>query len=127
MPGPLFSPAAIERYADPARLTQDAPAPAPTMKKGGIGPWPYVASALGDGLDALTTVQAIRSGRGREANPILGRGLPMQMAVKAAGSVGILWALRRIARDHPTLAKIIGYGNGIGKGALAVRNTQVGR
>ena len=112
------------RHADPAQLTQDAPAGTPAR---GIGPGPYVASALGDLADAVTTVGALRRPNVREGNPLMGNSLPRLLALKGAGSVGFLLALRQVAKYHPTLAKWLGYGNGIGKGVIAARNTQVGR
>lgn len=113
----------LARHADPALLTQDAPAGTPAR---GIGAGPYVASALGDLADAVTTVGALRRG-GRESNPVLGNSLGRLLAIKGAGSVGYLVVLRQLAKSHPTLAKWMWYGNGIGKGAVAVHNARVAR
>lgn len=111
-------------HADPAALTQDAPVQ--PAKTSGMGPWPYVASAAGDGLDLLTTAQALSRG-GRETNPVLGSSLKTIAPLKAAGSVGFLFVLRQLAKSHPKIAAAMGYGNGIGKGAIAVHNARVAR
>mgnify|MGYP001603554268 CR=1 FL=1 len=113
-----------EHLADPAALSQDAPVQ--PAKKSGMGPWPYVASAAGDGLDLWSTAASLSRG-GREANPLLGSSLKTIVPLKAAGSVGFLLALRQVAKHHPTLAKWLGYGNGIGKGAIALHNHRVAR
>ena len=111
-----------EAYADPAALSQETrEAPDRRAREEGIGPWPYVVSALGDGLDAGTTMAALRRG-GREANPVLGSGVGRNLAVKSAGAAGFLLLLRELAKHKPGLAKVLGYGNGIGKGAIAAHN-----
>jgi hypothetical protein len=94
----------------------------------GIGPWPYLALIGGNGADLATTLQAISSGRGKEGNPVMAKMGPAGIAaMKVGGTAGIALLMKHLAKEHPDLAKWIGYLNGGAMGALAVRNATVGR
>ncbi len=94
----------------------------------GIGLAPYLALIGGNGADLATTLQAISSGRGREGNPVLAKMGPGGIAaMKVGGTAGIALLMKQLAKEHPDLAKWIGYLNGGAMGALAVRNATVGR
>lgn len=141
---PIFSPDALraavqQRLAEPdaqaslvrqALLSQLDPAetPAPAARKG-IGLAPYLALAGGSLADGISTVQALKRPGTYEANPFLSAGGTAGMvAVKAASTAAVVWAMRRLAaQGHPTAAKIIGYGGGAGYGALAAHNMGQGK
>lgn len=123
MPGP------IELSMQKAiQAALDNPPPAQVRQKDeGIGPFPYLVSAGGDVADLVTTLQAVNSGRGQEANPLFGRSPGRIAATKAASTIGTLFLLKLLEKNHPTAAKWLGYGNGIGKGLIAVHSSQVGK
>lgn len=91
---------------------------------------PALALAVGSGLDLVTTLHALRTVPGAvEGNPVLRPGGTAGLVVtKTALTVGLTWAVTRIARDgHPRLAKVIGYTSGIVFTSVAIHNARVGR
>jgi hypothetical protein len=109
-----------------AAIQQMAQAVTPT--RDGIGLAPYLALIGGNGADLATTLQAISSGRGKEGNPLMAKMGPAGIAaMKVGGTAGIALLMKHLAKEHPGLAKWIGYLNGGAMGALAVRNATVGR
>ena len=93
-----------------------------------IGMAPYAAHWGGELADLGTTIAALKSGRGRESNPLLGQN-PWVMSGVKLGVAGALHAImRHLDRTgHDKAAKIIGYVNGAAKGGIALHNSQVGR
>ena len=121
---PLYvDPALIDREA--ARMTAQASAPAEQDR--GIGWGPYAALAGGNVFDTLTTVDALRSGRGKEGNPLLGQNPAVIAALKLLATVPEALVLRWLGKDHPTVAKALGYGIGGLGAAVGARNLMVGR
>ena len=109
-----------------ARLEQTAPS-APTSERR-IGKVPYIAMLLGELADLGTTLDAITSGRGREANPLMGSSPKRIALTKLIGTGGITGLMRLLDnQDHDKAAKILGYADGGLKGAIAVHNARVGR
>lgn len=91
---------------------------------------PALALAVGSGLDLVTTLHALHTVPGAvEGNPLLSHGGTAGLVVtKTALTVGLAWAVTRIARDgHPRLAKVIGYTSGIVFTSVAIHNARVGR
>ena len=92
-----------------------------------IGSAPYLAMGAGHGLDLASTLDAKRRGL-REANPLIGQGNARLLAAKGAGALVTALAMRMLdKRGHDKAAKWIGYGTGIGMGALGARNFATGR
>lgn len=80
---------------------------------------------LGNILDGITTVVAIRSGMAHEANPVMGVGLPRIIATKAV-AVGLQdWVLGRMSRTHPKAATILGVVAGTVPALAATHNFKV--
>lgn len=106
-----------------------APATAPATKKKGIGPWPYAAVIGGNAADIGTTLAALSSGRGQEANPVLGGMNPAVMAgVKAGGTMAMLMGVHALAaKGHTKAAKVLAYTMASALGAIAAHNSQVGK
>lgn len=122
--------AALDRAiaATPNAYAQMVQSAAPVASPAGIGVGPYLALAGGEGADLGTTLAAISSGRGREANPLLSGGTPQLVATKVGTAVALAYLIHKLAADgHPLAAKILGYGAGAGYGALAAHNATVGR
>lgn len=93
-----------------------------------VGPAPYVAVVAGSALDLHTTLSALRSGTGREGNPLLSHGgTPGLIGVKSASTVGMLLMVRLIGRTHPRAAQALGYAVGGVLSGLAWQNAKVGR
>lgn len=128
---PIFSPDALRAAVQQRLAEPDAPDPnaVPLKAQTGIGIAPYAALAGGSILDGASTIAALRRPGTYEANPFLSAGGTAGMvAVKAASTAAVVWAMRRLAaQGHPTAAKIIGYGGGAGYGALAAHNMTQGR
>lgn len=66
------------------------------------------AVAIARMLDAGSTCVAIGHG-GVEANPIFPTGCRTAIAVQAGTSTAQDWALSRMAKDHPTRAKVFAW------------------
>ena len=111
---PLFDAAALEQYANPAALTQQAPPQPPD--KTGMALHALITMLAGQGADAGTTLAMLRDPRFREANPL---GLKGVMALKA-GLVPLIWLLSRDMRRTP--ANIMGYAAGTAGGIPAALN-----
>ncbi len=101
--------------------------PAPVWGQGLI--LPSAAFIAAQTADLVTTHQVVTSGRGYEANPIMGDGTGARpVLIKIASTGVILWLTHRLAkRGHPTLAKGLLWGGTIGLSAVAVHNHHVGR
>lgn len=99
--------------------------------KTGIGPWPYMAMAAGNGADAITTLRAITSGRGKEGNPMMPKGAVGIGLAKAAGTVTLALLMRKLAKSHKKsdrdVAKALGYIDAGLMAGLAIRNEAVTR
>lgn len=94
----------------------DDPPPAPsTPVRKSIGIAPYAAVFGGQGGDLLTTALGLSREGGRETNPI---GATPVVASKVALMAAVPLLMRYLEKhDHPTLAKVLGYGVG-GAGAV---------
>lgn len=92
-------------------------------------PAPYVVLTLGSSVDLATTLEAIHSGRGQEANPFLSHGGDVGLiAGKVAATAGLAFAMQRLGlAGHPKVAATIGYVAGIALAGLGARNARVGR
>lgn len=109
---------------------QDDPAAgAAPAKKKGIGAGPYAALIGGHVADAATTLHALKTVPGAvEANPLLGGFGPAGIAMKGGSALLQALLMKKLASSgHPTAAKALGYGIGGAMGALAARNSQVGK
>lgn len=122
----------MNRYALLAQMDgqgqpQAAPQAAPSGK--GIGWGPYAALAGGEMADILSTKYGLDHGA-HEANPIMGKD-PISvkgLALKAAMSAPMAILMRMLDKSgHDTLAKALGYGSGIGLGAVAAHNVSVAK
>ncbi len=80
------------------------------------------ALVIGSALDGLTTEIALRGPGFKEGNPVLGSSMPQRIAIKAAGTAGLVWMVGKVAPRHPRLAKAIGFGGGVFFGGVAVHN-----
>ena len=114
------------KYADPAMLSQEAPATQAEEKKG-IGPYPYIALTAGNIADGYTTYKAMTERGAREMNPILPKNPAALMAVKALSSIPEALIVRSLSKNHPKIAKAMGYSMGALGGLLALHNHNVGR
>jgi hypothetical protein len=90
-----------------------------------------VAAASAQVADTTTTLQALQSGRGTEANPIM-RALTDRPYVFIATKLGTAYLIDRaqveLARSGKrTWAAVLGYSVAGGVGAIAWRNAQQGR
>lgn len=122
---PLFAPAQIERYVDQiqkpnitARQTvQSTPIPNPITgqessvqtEKQGL-PWPYKAGMVGANLfDGITTRQALSQNKNAvESNPLaspLTNNTPGYLAAKTGAGLLQSYALDKLAKIHPKLAR----------------------
>ena len=99
-----------------------------TPSKPGIGPWPYLAMAGGNGLDLGSTLSGLNRPGTREANPVFGGSKAAIVAGKAGGSVLIAAIMRALAKKgHPKAAKMLGYLDGGAMGAVGLHNLRQGR
>ena len=116
---PIFGPKQIQSYAQeanqipgiPQEQEQNNPAPEPK----GL-PWGYKAGMIGSNIfDGITTRRALESsGNNYESNPILrpiAGSTPGLLAAK--GGIGLLqsYALDKLAKTHPDLARALSIGS----------------
>jgi hypothetical protein len=85
-------------------------------------------AVIGSGIaDLVTTRDAINSGRGREANVLMGQGVWQQTAIKALGIGAVLAGTQVIEKSKPMVAHLLrGITIGVWTG-LAIHNAQIGR
>jgi hypothetical protein len=113
-------------YSAADRYAQTAPAPTPpTEKKKGMGKGPYAALIAGNAADLASTVYALESGKGKEANPVLGQNPYVIAGAKVGATLTMAFLLKSLAKDHPKIAKALGYSVGGAMGALGARNIAV--
>ena len=80
------------------------------------------AIILGNVADIVSTELALQRGGVHEGNAIMSQRLPQRIAVKAAGTVFQVWMVRQIGKDHPRLAKVVGYSAGAFFGGVTLWN-----
>ena len=82
----------------------------------------------GNVFDISTTLYALQNPNVFEANPIVAKmDKPEMIAAKAASTCLQLWALQKLAKTHPKLARGIAIGIGVGMGAVGVNNIIQGK
>jgi hypothetical protein len=90
----------------------------------------YVSFAVLQGLDYSSTTRALRSGRGREANPLMRpivENRPAFVAVKAATTVGTIWAAEKLwKKNRAATVVLMAVMNGA-MGAVVAHNMSVAR
>ena len=78
--------------------------------------------------DLHSTHQAVSSGRGREANWIMGDGTGARtIAIKSAGVVGVLWLTNKLDKQSPVLARITLYSLTAVVAGVSYRNYRISR
>lgn len=78
------------------------------------------------GLTASTLYALSVNPNAREVNPALNWGGRTSVVIGKLGSTAALtWAITKLQATHPRIAKVIGFGGGIGLSALAARNLQM--
>ena len=95
-------------------------------KKKGIGVFPYAAFVAGQVADGWTTKQALDRGA-KEWNPLMGQSIGRILATKAGMNAGVLLAIKSLAKDHPKIAKALGYAGGTIGALAAGHNMRVAR
>lgn len=92
-----------------------------------IGVGPYAALFGGEAADIGTTLHAQSQGA-QEGNPLLGNFGKGAIAGKLGGALLTAILIKKLAEaGHPGIAKALGYGSGIGLGAVAAHNATVGK
>jgi hypothetical protein len=90
----------------------------------------YVSFAVLQGLDYSSTTGALRSGAGREANPLMRPivgNRPAFIAVKAATTVGTIWAAEKLwKKNRAATVVLMAVMNGA-IGAVVAHNMSVAR
>lgn len=109
MGGDLQQPAAVSKPDDPHRLPR------------------WLALIAGNGLDALSTEIALKRPGTYEANPLMRGGPAGRLGIKAGATIGSGLLLDLLAKSHPKVADVIGFGAGGTAGALGVRNLKQGK
>ncbi len=127
---PVFTPELIARHAATIQAQQQ-PDPSPSSQgSDGRGLFRKVglpALIGGNVADLATTLQAISSGRGHEANNLMGSSPARIAATKAGVTAAEAYALDHLAKNHRTAALLTALGiGGLGAG-LAAHNAKVGR
>jgi hypothetical protein len=115
-----------------AVLSLQAPSPAPvavpTRLEARLAEAAIVAHVAAQVADTITTVRAMESGRGREANPLLASLSPGRIAlVKAAVATAVTVLTWKLRKKHPRLIAVTLGALSAGMSYVAYRNTQVGR
>ena len=98
----------VTAYAQPAEPDQSPsavtePSPRPVLLTTLYGAFVGLQA-----LDVDSTMRAVRSGAGQEANPALRRiGSPALFAMKAGTTASIVLACERLRKDHHPLAAVV--------------------
>ena len=78
--------------------------------------------------DLHSTHQAVRSGRGIEANAIMGDGTGARaIAIKSVGVVGVVWLTDKLATHRPRLARVTLYTLSAVIAGVSYRNYRISR
>lgn len=112
---------------DPSTGTKDATPDPADKEHNKIGVGPYAALFGGEAADIGTTLHAQSHGA-VEVNPLLGTFGKGAIAGKLGGALLTAILIKKLAEaGHPGIAKALGYGSGIGLGAVAAHNATVGK
>jgi Domain of unknown function (DUF5658) len=79
-------------------------------------------------LDVVSTERVIQTGRGEEANPVMGGAVrnPYVFAVtKAAVTTSMMIAIRRMSRQHPVRGVVFLIAADVGLGLIVAHNARV--
>lgn len=126
--GPSLDETLAKMIFEDATSANPHPEPSKPKSKFPLGILSAAALIGGNAADLGTTVDTIRSGRGREKSPLAKNlNLPAMGLMKGIGTAGETYALNKLAEKHPKLAKALAVGGGAALGAVAYRNTRVGR
>lgn len=87
---------------------------------------PIAAAIAGNVADLVSTEIALSRGGAREANPVM-QGTAQRIALKAGTTALTVWAIKKLAPQHPKTAAVLGYTVGAVMGGLAVNNVRVMR
>ena len=109
--------------SDDQGVTRYLPAP---PSPGGVGIWPYIAEAAGQGADAASSIYGGSHGE-HEMNPLIGSDHPgKQLMMKGISSAAIDGLMALLGNSgNPVaqkVAKILGYGVGAVGGVTAGMN-----
>lgn len=78
---------------------------------------------IGNFSDLASTELALRDPRLREGNPIMGQHRAQRIVLKAAGTAAQVWIVGKIGKEHPKLAKCVGFSAGAFFGGVTVWNS----
>lgn len=107
---PAQSPLMSELIKRAAATTPlDSPAQ-PSQPDHASAKWPMLAAAGGDAADILSTNWGLRHG-GHEINPLLSSNPTKNALEQMAADAGIQFLIHKLNNNHPTLAKLLGYGD----------------
>lgn len=125
-----FSKAALDALVA-AELTKpqaSVSAPAPPPDKKGVSKWAQLATLGGHMGDAASTIYVQNKG-GRDLNPVFGDHPSNAKVIGVkSGSAALQMLLQHLlGKRHPKLANGLGYGTGIGLGAVTAHNINVGK
>lgn len=117
---PLFGPDEIAKYAAtvPTEKVEEQ------KKSSMFGPYAAILGA--NAADIGTTIAAKNRGA-REANPVIGDSDVRLLALKGLGTAGQIALLHELGKNHPTAAKLLGYGISALPAAAAIHNMRVNR
>jgi hypothetical protein len=126
---PLF--AERQAVSDAVPIFSPAPSVTPARQKRPSVLVPmYVSFAALQGLDYSSTTRALRSGAGREANPLMRPivgNRPAFIAVKAATGVVTIWAGEKLWKKNRAAAVVLMAVMNGAVGAVVAHNMSVGR
>lgn len=85
------------------------------------------AIILGNLGDAISTELALQRGGVREGSVVMSQRMTQRLALKAAGTAAQVWIVGRIGKEHPKLAKVVGFSAGAFFGGVTIHNVRVSR
>lgn len=110
-----------------ARMSKDAPAPAPAKEDKGVGKLAKILLGAGLGADVATSIYGETKGVTQEANPLMtpfnGINPKIRFPLAAGAEIGGLMLLNKlIGKKHPKIMKAITMATGGSHGATAIKN-----
>lgn len=121
----IFDDQSLQKYLPSTPVAQDQtsqPATTAPQQSNPSAFWPMLAAGAGIGLDGLSTVKAGMAGQ-HELDPVLGSNATKAGLIRAGLSLPEMLLIKYLNdHNHPTAAKVLGYGSGIAGGAAGIHN-----
>lgn len=128
----ITNPAALNAMvaAELAKPSAGIEAPAPDAPRKGVSKWAQLATLVGHGADAASTIHTLGANPNAvETNPLYGQYPSAGKILGIKGGEAAMQMLMQhvIGKSHPGIANMLGYGTGIATGGIAAHNMSLAK